>query len=118
MAVKAFHARLQACSPNSLDFAADAQRVRPSVLTSAVCTPRMFRLQPAVQVKQYKRNPTTMRAGPELRAVHPLGKSPVVTDGGTVIAESGAAPGCLAWPTHWMHMCIHGLMKHVRACMQ
>jgi glutathione S-transferase len=38
----------------------------------------------------YKRNPKTMRAPPELARVHPLGKSPVVTIGGEVFAESGA----------------------------
>jgi len=39
----------------------------------------------------YKRDATTMRAPPELRKVHPLGKSPVVTlEDGTVLAESGA----------------------------
>src|SRR5262249_10225704 len=32
----------------------------------------------------------TMLAPPELRAVHPLGKSPVVSDGDTTLAESGA----------------------------
>jgi glutathione S-transferase len=31
-----------------------------------------------------------MQAPPELRAVHPLGKSPVITDGGKTIAETGA----------------------------
>jgi len=38
----------------------------------------------------YKRDPRTMLAPPELRAIHPLGKSPVVVDGGDVLAESGA----------------------------
>lgn len=42
------------------------------------------------EIKHYKRNPKTMRAPAELRAVHPLGKSPVVTDGDLTIAESGA----------------------------
>ncbi len=42
------------------------------------------------EVKRYARNPQTMRAPPELKAVHPLGKSPVITDGGTTVAESGA----------------------------
>ena len=42
------------------------------------------------EVKLYKRDPRTMRAPAELRAVHPLGKSPVVTDGDRTIAESGA----------------------------
>ena len=42
------------------------------------------------EIKKYQRDPKTMLAPPELRAVHPLGKSPVVSDGDTVIAESGA----------------------------
>ncbi|MFT4097674.1 MAG: glutathione S-transferase [Rhodoblastus sp.] len=42
------------------------------------------------EVKLYKRDPKTMRAPAELRAVHPLGKSPVVTDGDRTVAESGA----------------------------
>ena len=42
------------------------------------------------EVKRYQRNPQTMLAPPELRAVHPLGKSPVITDGDTTLAESGA----------------------------
>ncbi len=42
------------------------------------------------EVKRYQRDAKTMLAPPELRAVHPLGKSPVITDGGTTIAESGA----------------------------
>lgn len=42
------------------------------------------------EVKRYARNPTTMLAPPELKAVHPLGKSPVITDGDHTIAESGA----------------------------
>jgi glutathione S-transferase len=42
------------------------------------------------EVKRYARNPETMLAPPELRKVHPLGKSPVVTDGDLTLAESGA----------------------------
>lgn len=41
-------------------------------------------------IKRYERDPKTMLAPPELRAVHPLGKSPVITDEGHTIAESGA----------------------------
>ncbi len=40
-------------------------------------------------IKFYRRQPN-MRAPAELRAVHPLGKSPVITDGENTIAESGA----------------------------
>jgi glutathione S-transferase len=42
------------------------------------------------EVKRYERDPRTMLAPPELRAVHPLGKSPILTDGDTTLAESGA----------------------------
>lgn len=42
------------------------------------------------EIKRYQRDPKTMLAPPELRAVHPLGKSPVVTDGELTLAESGA----------------------------
>ena len=42
------------------------------------------------EIKRYQRNAKTMLAPPELRAVHPLGKSPVLTDGGNTLAESGA----------------------------
>ncbi|ALE58071.1 glutathione S-transferase [Paraburkholderia sp. RL17-368-BIF-A] len=42
------------------------------------------------EIKRYERDPKTMLAPPELRAVHPLGKSPVITDDGLTIAESGA----------------------------
>lgn len=41
-------------------------------------------------VKRYERDRKTMLAPPELRAIHPLGKSPVVVDDGDVLAESGA----------------------------
>lgn len=42
------------------------------------------------EVKRYERDAKTMLAPPELRAVHPLGKSPVIDDGERVVAESGA----------------------------
>lgn len=41
------------------------------------------------EVKRYARDPQTMLAPSELRAIHPLGKSPIITDGGATIAESG-----------------------------
>ncbi len=73
------------------------------------------------EIKFYKRGSPVPYAPPELKEVHPLGKSPVVTDGGKVIAESGAivellieryAAGRLAPPRdsdayadyiHWLH---------------
>ena len=42
------------------------------------------------EIKRYQRDAKTMLAPPELRAVHPLGKSPVLTDGKLTLAESGA----------------------------
>src|SRR5882672_6072019 len=42
------------------------------------------------EMKHYQRDATTRLAPPELTAVHPLGKSPVITDGGIRIAESAA----------------------------
>ena len=42
------------------------------------------------EVRRYARDPKTMLAPPELARVHPLGKSPVVEDGGRAIAETGA----------------------------
>ena len=41
-------------------------------------------------IVRYARNKQTMLAPPELQAVHPLGKSPVITDGENTVAESGA----------------------------
>lgn len=60
------------------------------------------------EVKRYERNPKTMLAPPELKRVHPLGKSPVIEDAGTVVAETGAiveylvdkAEGRLGPPPH------------------
>lgn len=42
------------------------------------------------EVRRYERDTKTMLAPPELRRVHPLGKSPVIEDEGRVIAETGA----------------------------
>ena len=42
------------------------------------------------EIKRYQRDPKTMLAPAELKAVHPLGKSPVITDGEATVAESGA----------------------------
>ncbi|AKT38837.1 glutathione S-transferase family protein [Chondromyces crocatus] len=47
-------------------------------------------LEVPYEVKRYERDPKTMLAPPELKAVHPLGKSPVITDGDKTIAETGA----------------------------
>jgi glutathione S-transferase len=42
------------------------------------------------EIVKYRRMEPMPLAPPELREVHPLGKSPVITDGGRTIAESGA----------------------------
>jgi glutathione S-transferase len=72
------------------------------------------------EIKYYQRDPKTQFAPPELVKVHPLGKSPVVTDDGATIAETGAileylvdktggqlrppagSPEKLRW-TYWLH---------------
>ncbi|MEM7082779.1 MAG: glutathione S-transferase [Pseudomonadota bacterium] len=48
------------------------------------------------KVKRYERDASTQLAPPELLDVHPLGKSPVISDGDRVIAESGAIVEYLA----------------------
>ena len=73
------------------------------------------------EVQHYARDKATMLAPPELVRVHPLGKSPVITDGDITVAESGAiieylldrdgsfklrpAPGTEAHRlfTYWLH---------------
>jgi glutathione S-transferase len=72
------------------------------------------------EIRRYERNRKTMLAPPELKAVHPLGKSPVIEDDGRVVAETGAiveylvekADGRLGAPPHrdaalryrfWLH---------------
>ena len=60
------------------------------------------------EVKRYARDAKTMLAPPELKRVHPLGKSPVIQDQGRVLAETGAivdylvekAGGRLGPPAH------------------
>ena len=42
------------------------------------------------EIQHHTRDAKTMLAPPELLAVHPLGKSPVITDGNTTVAETGA----------------------------
>jgi glutathione S-transferase len=42
------------------------------------------------EIKRYQRDAKTMLAPDSLRAVHPLGKSPIITDGGLTVAETGA----------------------------
>jgi len=60
------------------------------------------------EVKRYNRDPKTMLAPPSLKAIHPLGKSPIIDDAGTIVAETGAiaeylvekADGRLGPPVH------------------
>jgi len=73
------------------------------------------------KIKRYKRDPKTSLAPPSLLKIHPLGKSPVITDDDLTVAESGAiveylvgkyddgrllppenTPGRLAY-TYWLH---------------
>ncbi|MBO9623122.1 MAG: glutathione S-transferase [Sphingomonas sp.] len=60
------------------------------------------------EVRRYQRDKATMLAPPELRRIHPLGKSPVIEREGRVVAETGAiieylvelADGRLGPPAH------------------
>lgn len=60
------------------------------------------------EIRRYERNAKTMLAPPELRRIHPLGKSPVIEHDGRVVAETGAiveylvelADGRLGPPPH------------------
>lgn len=79
-------------------------------------------LQLPYEIKRYARDARTMLAPDDVKAVHPLGKAPVITDGDLCLAESGAileylaeryAEGPLALPEsgtpehlrlrYWMH---------------
>jgi glutathione S-transferase len=42
------------------------------------------------ELKRYTRDPATMLAPPDYKALHPIGAAPVITDGDLVLAESGA----------------------------
>lgn len=73
------------------------------------------------EIIRYARDPMTRLAPPELKAVHPLGKSPVIVDAGVTVAESAAImeyvlekhgngrlrpkPGTPEWTLYvqWMH---------------
>ena len=45
------------------------------------------------EIKRYERDAKTMLAPPALRKVHPLGKSPVITDGNLTLAAAAAQAG-------------------------
>lgn len=48
------------------------------------------------EIQYYERDPKTMQAPESLKKIHPLGKSPVITDGDMVVAESGVIIDYLA----------------------
>lgn len=79
------------------------------------------------EIKQYKRDSVTNLAPNTLKLIHPLGKSPVITDGDITVAESGAIIEYLAHTygkqlipeigteahrqyTYWMHFAEGSLM--------
>ena len=79
------------------------------------------------EIKHYQRDPKTMLAPSSLKKIHPLGKSPVITDGDITVAESGAIIDYLAnnygknlipttnspeyrQYTYWMHFAEGSLM--------
>ena len=53
-------------------------------------------LEVEYEVRHYERDPQTMLAPAALKAIHPLGKSPVIEDDGLVVSESGAIVDYLA----------------------
>ncbi len=80
------------------------------------------------EIRHYQRDARTMLAPPELQQVHPLGKSPVITEDRLTLAESGAileylverhgagrfvptagSPDRIRY-THWMHYAEGSLM--------
>ena len=90
-------------------------------------------LEVPYRIEQHRRDATTNLAPPALRAVHPLGKSPVIQDGDLTLGESGAiveylvdrhGKGRLTPPRgtpehvrylHWMHFAEGTLMLHLLA---
>ena len=42
------------------------------------------------ELKRYARDPVTILAPADYKALHPIGAAPVITDGDLVLAESGA----------------------------
>ena len=42
------------------------------------------------ELKRYERDPVTILAPPEYKALHPIGAAPVIADGDLVLAETGA----------------------------
>ena len=52
------------------------------------------------EIVRYQRQ-SNMLAPPELRAVHPLGKSPVITDKGNVDCEEASSQSGISSPKQW-----------------
>jgi len=80
-----------------IDSGIDIEEDRPMVIVHHLNNSRSQRvlwlleeLGVPYEVKRYERDATTMLAPASLSAVHPLGKSPVITDDGATVAESGA----------------------------
>ena len=82
------------------------------------------------EIKYYERDPVTRLAPPSLKAVHPLGKSPVLVDEGVTVAETGAIvehlvekaggrlkppPGTADWRRwiYWIHFAEGSLMPQL-----
>ena len=59
------------------------------------------------EMKKYMRDSKTMRAPKELTQVHPLGKSPVITDGDLVVAESGRPLSSVQLGPLFAHLASH-----------
>lgn len=88
-------------------------------------------LKQPYEIKKYMRNSETNLAGDDLKAVHPLGKSPVLTDGDTTVIESSAiinylirhygdgdlrpAPGSPAYDEYeqWLHYAEGSIMTPI-----
>ena len=88
-------------------------------------------LKQPYEIKKYMRNTETNLAGDDLKAVHPLGKSPVLTDGDTTVIESSAiinylirhygdgdlrpAPGSPAYDEYeqWLHYAEGSIMTPI-----
>jgi hypothetical protein len=51
------------------------------------------------EIRHDRRDPATMRAPRELYEVHPLGKSPVITDGDVTVAEPGRSSNTCSRPS-------------------
>ena len=53
-------------------------------------------LEVPYEIKVYERHPETFLAQDDLKSLHPLGRSPVITDGDITVAESGGSSDVVA----------------------